>query len=181
MRKAGRELNLNLDEYVTALLASDSLGKRRNAPLTLYAAIPGRFALSLCSCGASCFLHTPRFLRGVAGMHQPAPSLYPPTRGPLSAVRGGAVHRLHPWSQPVDSSISGILAIIVGNFLKEVDKAFYFRILNNKNSYFDYAVVPKNPCTSIIPPGQRDSCGSRLLPGKYDPRPPNTVVGANAP
>ena len=48
--KAGKACHLNFDEYVTALLASIFMKEGPDARiLTFYAAIPGRFAVSLCS------------------------------------------------------------------------------------------------------------------------------------
>ena len=74
--------------------------------------------------------------------------------------------RLHPLTQPDRTSFYvWDFGDYVGNFLKEVDKAFYFRILNDKQTYFEYSVVPKNPCTCDNTPGRRYSCASRLLPG----------------
>ena len=75
----------------------------------------------------------------------------PQTAAPFLLYEGGSVLRLHPLSQPDRTSFYvWDFGDYVGNFLKEVDKAFYFRILNDKHTYFEYSVVPKNPCTAII-------------------------------
>ncbi len=74
----------------------------------------------------------------------------PQTAAPFLLCEGGSVFRLHPLSQPDRTSFYvWDFGDYVGNFLKEVDKAFYFRILNDKQTYFEYSVVPKNPCTAI--------------------------------
>ena len=152
VQKAGRELDLNIDEYVTAQLASCFIQESANASiLTFYAAIPGRFALSLCSCGPLGFLHTTDFCTGLPGFLNRRHDFIPQTAAPFLLWEGGALHRLHPWSQPDRTSFYvWDFGDYRGNFLKEVDKAFYFHILNDKHAYFEYSVVPKNPCTAII-------------------------------
>ena len=152
VRQAGRELNLNLDEYVTALLASCFIQASAKASiLTFYAAIPGRFALSLCSSSPLAFLHAPDIYTALPGCVDLRHDFIPQTAAPFLLYEGGSVLRLHPLSQPDRTSFYvWDFGDYVGNFLKEVDKAFYFRILNDKQTYFEYSVVPRNPCTAII-------------------------------
>ncbi len=149
---AGKEMHLNLDEYLTALLASyltqESAAGRT---LTLYAAIPGRFALSLCSSSPLAFLHASDIYTASPGRVDLRRDFIPQTAAPFLLYEGSSVLRLHPLSQPGRTAFYvWDFGDYVGNFLKEVDKAFYFRILNDKHTYFAYSVVPKHPCTSII-------------------------------
>ena len=115
------------------------------------AAIPGRFALSLCSSGPLDFLLTLNTCASLPGCLDLRHDFIPQTAAPFLLSEGGALYRLHPLSQPGRTSFYvWDFGDYVGNFLKEVDKAFYFRILNDKHTYFAYSVVPKNPSTSII-------------------------------
>jgi hypothetical protein len=151
MVKAGKGLRLNLDEYLTALLASCfSTAKAASRILAFYAAIPGRFALSLCSPDPLAFLHAPDICAALPGCLEVRHDFIPQTAAPFLLYEGRSVHRMHPVTQPDRTSFYvWDFGDCQGNFIKEVDKAFYFRVLNDKNTYFDYAVVPKNPCTSI--------------------------------
>ncbi len=149
--KAGKALHLNLDEYLTALLTSRFCQEKvETRILVFYAAIPGRFALSLCSSGPLGFLHSPDIFSAVPGCVDLRHDFIPQTAAPFLLYEGGSVSRLHPLTQP-DRTYFYIWDFddYVGNFLKEVDKAFYFRVLNDKDTYFEYSVVPKNPCISI--------------------------------
>ena len=152
VQQAGRELNLNLDEYVTALLASVFFRETAETPLlTLYAAIPGRFDLALCSAGPFNFLAGTELRALFPGCVDLRHDFIPQTAAPFLLCEGGSVVRLHPLTQPDRTSFYiWDFGDYVGNFLKEVDKAFYFRILNDKQTYFEYSGVPKNPGTAII-------------------------------
>jgi hypothetical protein len=149
VQRAGKELNLNLDEYLMALLTL--LAPQEARVLTFYAAIPGRFSLSLCSSGPLDFLHDPDIRTALPGLLNLRHDFIPQTAAPFLLCEGSALYRLHPLTQPGRTSFYfWDFGDYVGNFLKEVDKAFYFRILNDKQTYFGYSVVPKNPCTAII-------------------------------
>jgi hypothetical protein len=149
--KTGKELHLNLDEYLTALLATLFFGKGTSSPLlTFYAAIPGRFALSLCSSDLAIVLHIREAGPSLSGYLEMRHDFIPQTSAPFLLYKEGMFYRLHPLSQPKRAAFYvWDLGDCLGNFLKEVDKAFYFRVLNDKKTYCEYAVVPKNPFTSI--------------------------------
>ena len=149
--RAGKSLHLNLDEYLTALLASCFGQESAKARiLTFYAAIPERFALSLCSSGPLAFLHAPDICTALPGLLNLRHDFIPQTAAPYLLFEGGRISRLHPVTQPDRTSFYvWDFGDCFGNFLHEVDKTYYFRVLNDKKSYFEYAVVPKNPCTSI--------------------------------
>jgi hypothetical protein len=151
LRKAGRAANLNLDEYLTALLVSlFSVEKAASNILAFYAAIPGRLALSLCSsdpAGVQTLRETWATLPGCLELRH---DFMPQTAAPYVLYKDHALYRLHPLTQPDRASFYvWDLGDCLGNFLKEADKTFYFRVLNDKDTYYEYAAVPKNPCTSI--------------------------------
>jgi hypothetical protein len=149
--QAGKALHLNLDEYLTALLASLFIRKKALSNiLAFYAAIPGRSALSVCSAQPMAFLHAPVPGGALPGYIEVRQDFIPQTAAPFLLYEGGTVTRLHPVTRPDHTSFYvWDFGDCLGNFLKKVDKAFYFHILNDKDTYFDYAAVPKNPCTSI--------------------------------
>ena len=148
--KAGKELHLNFDDYLTALLFSCFSRESEEAQiLTFYAAIPGRFALSICTLARLPGLN-PQTCLALPGCIDLRQDFIPQTAAPFLLSEGGSLSRLHPVSHPDRTSFYlWDFGDCLGNFLKEVDKAFYFRILNDKQTYFGYSVVPKNPCTSI--------------------------------
>jgi hypothetical protein len=154
--QAGKSLHFNLDEYLTALLASLFIREKALSNiLAFYNAIPGRSALSLCSSGPMDFLHSPDIYSALPGFVELRHDFIPQTAAPFLLYEGGAVYRLHPLTRPDRTSFYvWDFGDCLGNFLKEVDKAFYFHILNDKDTYFDYAAVPKNPCTSITYQGE---------------------------
>jgi hypothetical protein len=151
VKKNATALHLNLDEYLTALLTSlIHTEKAETRVLTFYAAIPGRFALSLCAAEPLPFLHSRGQRPDLPGCLELRHDFIPQTAAPFLLYEGGMIHRLHPLTEPARTSFYvWDFSDYVGNFLKEVDKAYYFRVLNDKNAYYDYAVVPKNPRTSI--------------------------------
>jgi hypothetical protein len=149
--KAGKALHLNMDEYLTTLLASLFFREKAAAGiLAFYAAIPGRFALSLCSSAPLDFLQTPDISSNMPGCVDLRHDFIPQTAAPYLLYKDGAVYRLHPVTQPDRASFYvWDFGDCLGNVLKEVDKAFYFRVLNDKDTYYEYAAVPKNAGTSI--------------------------------
>ena len=149
--KAGKACRLNFDEYVTALLASLYMKEGPDARiLTFYAAIPGRFVVSLCSSDPLNFINGSRPLTDLPGWVDLRHDFIPQVAAPFLLYDRGALTRLYPLEQPQRTSFYvWDFGNCLGNFLKEVDKTFYFRILNDKNTYYDYSVVPKNPQTSI--------------------------------
>ena len=149
--KAGKASQLNFDEYMTALLASIFMQEGPDARiLTFYAAIPGRFAVSLCSSGSLHFFESSPPMAELPGCVDLRHDFIPQVAAPFLLYDRGAVTRLYPLEQPQRTSFYvWDFGDCLGNFLKEVDKSFYFRILNDKNTYYDYSVVPKNPQTSI--------------------------------
>ena len=151
LMQAGKGLHLNLDEYLTALLASLFSGEAAETHImAFYAAIPGRSALSLCSSDPTVVLHLRETWAALPGCLELRHDFIPQTAAPFLLYKGHQVCRLHPLTQPERASFYvWDLGDCLGNFLKEVDKTFYFRVLNDKNSYYEYAAVPKNPCTSI--------------------------------
>jgi hypothetical protein len=154
VRQAGKEAHLNMDEYLTGLLASLFIRERvKTSILAFFAAIPGRLALSLCSSGPMTFLNTAQPGAALPGCIDLRHDFIPQTAAPFLLYDGRALHRLHPLTEP-DRTAFYVwdFGDCLGNFLKQVDKAFYFRILNDKETYFDYGVVPKNPCITIQHP-----------------------------
>ena len=154
--QAGKEAHLNLDEYLTALLGALFFrSKVKSNILICLAAIPGRLALSLCSSQSMAFLSAPKTMENLPGFLELRHDFIPQTAAPFLLYEGRSVYRLHPVSQP-DRTAFYVWDFCdhQGNFLKKVDKAFYFRVLNDKNTYYDYAAVPKNPCTSITYQGE---------------------------
>ncbi len=151
VRQAGKAAPRNLDEYLTALLAALFIRERVEASiLTFFAAIPGRLALSLCSSGPMDFLDAAKPGAALPGCLELRHDFIPQTAAPFLLYDGRAVCRLHPLTQPERTAFYvWDLGDCLGNFLKQVDKAFYFRILNDKTTYIDYGVVPKNPLTTI--------------------------------
>jgi hypothetical protein len=149
--KDGKALGLNLDEYLTALLASLFFKEKAESKIfVFYAAIPGRVALSLCSSQPMDFLHTHEPGKALPGCIDLRHDFMPQISAPFLLYKGRTVCRMHPLSQPDRASFYvWDFGDCLGNFLKEVDKTFYFRVLNDKNTYYEYAAVPKNPCTSI--------------------------------
>jgi hypothetical protein len=149
--QAGKALHLNLDEYLTALLASlFSKEKAASGILAFYAAIPGRSALSLCSSDPASVLHLKETWAALPGSLELRHDFIPQTAAPFWLYKDGSVYRLHPLTKPERAAFYvWDLGDCLGNFLKEVDKAFYFRVLNDKNSYYEYGAVPKNPGASI--------------------------------
>jgi hypothetical protein len=149
--KAGKGLHLNLDEYLTVLLVSLFSKGEIDAPvLTFYAAIPERVALSLCSSQPMDFLHTQEPGKVLPGCLDLRHDFIPQTAALFLLYKDRTVYHLHPVTQPDRASFYvWDLGDCQGNFLKEVDKTFYFRVLNDKDTYFEYAAVPKTPCTSI--------------------------------
>jgi hypothetical protein len=149
--KSAKGLQLNLDEHLTALLASLFAKEAAEAlVLTLYAAIPGRLALCLCSPEPVDFFHTGDLSSTLPACVDRRRDFIPQTAAPFLLYETGSVRRLHPLTEP-DRTAFHVwdFSDCRGNFLKEVDKAFYFRVMNDKNTYCDYGVVPKNSCTSI--------------------------------
>jgi hypothetical protein len=148
---AGKALHLNLDEYLTVLFFSSFSGEKADSGiLAFYTAIPGRSALSLCSPDPAAVLQIRKNWAALPGSLELRHDFIPQTAAPFLLYKDSSVHRLHPLSQPERTSFSvWDLGDCLGNFLKEVDKAFYFRVLNDKNTYYEYAAVPKNPCSSI--------------------------------
>jgi hypothetical protein len=149
--KAGTASHLNLDEYLTALLASFFFKEAAETQiLAFYAAIPGRFALSLCSSDPVIVVSTRDTLASLPGYLELRQDFIPQTAAPFLLFKDRAVYRLHPLTQPDRASFYlWDFGDCLGNVLKEVDKPFYFRVLNDKNTYYEYGAVPKNPCTSI--------------------------------
>ena len=149
--RAGKAAHLNLDEYLTALLASIFFKENlESRVLTFYAAIPGRFAVSLCSSDPMDFLNASRPLAALPGCVDLRHDFIPQTAAPFLLYDGHLVSRLYQMEQPDRKSFYvWDFDDCLGNFLKEVDKTFYFRVLNDKETYYEYSVVPKTPCTSI--------------------------------
>jgi hypothetical protein len=149
--RAGKAFHLNLDEYLTALLASFlSREKYASGILAFYAAIPGRSALSLCSSDPAVILHIREKWAALPGSLELRHDFIPQTAAPYLLYKDRRIYRLHPLTQPERASFHvWDLGDCLGNVLKEVDKAFYFHVLNDKNTYYEYAAVPKNPGTSI--------------------------------
>ena len=149
--KIGKELHLNLDEYITALLAACFTKAKVQYPiLTFYGAIPGRLGLSLCSLEPLDFLHAPEMCTTLPGCVSLRHDFIPQTAAPFLLYEDASLRRLHPVSGPARTAFYvWDFSDCRGNFLKEVDKAFYFRVMNDKSTYYDYGVVPKNPRTSI--------------------------------
>jgi hypothetical protein len=149
--QAGQALHFNMDEYLTALMASlFSREKVDSNILMFYAAIPGRVALSLCSFHPVKFLNTQETWAALPGCLELRHDFMPQTAAPYLLYKDRAVYRLHPLTQPERASFYvWDFGDCLGNFLKEVDKPFYFRVLNDKDTYYEYAAVPKNPWTSI--------------------------------
>jgi hypothetical protein len=148
---AGKVLHLNLDEYLTALLASLFFREKAASDiLAFYAAIPGRSALSLCSAEPSTVQIIRENWAALPGSLELRHDFIPQTAAPFLLYKDHSVYRLHPISQPERAAFYvWDLGDCLGNFLQEVDKAFYFRVLNDKNTYYEYTAVPKNPGTSI--------------------------------
>jgi hypothetical protein len=148
---AGKASHLNLDEYLTALLASlFSTAKAASGILAFYAAIPGRLALSLCSSDPAVILHIRESWATLPGCLELRHDFIPQTAAPYLLYKDRQVYRLHPLTQPERAAFYvWDLGDCLGNVLKEVDKAFYFHVLNDKNTYYEYAAVPKNPRASI--------------------------------
>ena len=149
--QSGRAAGFNLDEYLTGLLAALFFEQKVTSKiLTCFAAIPQRVALSLCSSQPLAFIAAPETRKGLPGCLEVRHDFIPQTGAPFLLYEDRSVYRLHPVSQPDRTSFYvWDFCDYQGNFLKEVDKAFYFRVLNDKNTYYDYAVVPKNPVTSF--------------------------------
>jgi hypothetical protein len=147
----GKASHLNLDEYLTALLFSlFSKEKAASGILTFYAAIPGRSALSLCSSDPAGVQTIREAWPALPGCLELRHDFIPQTAAPYVLYKERTVYRLHPVTQPDRASFYvWDMGDCLGNFLKEVDKAFYFRVLNDKDTYYEYAAVPKNHCTSI--------------------------------
>ena len=148
---AGKALHLNLDEYLTALLFSLFSGEKATSDIfAFYAAIPGRSALSLCSAEPAAVRQIRETWATLPGSLELRHDFIPQTAAPFLLYQDRSVCRLHPLSQPERAAFYvWDLGYCMGNFLKEVDKAFYFHVLNDKNTYYEYAAVPKNPGTSI--------------------------------
>jgi len=147
---AGKALHLNLDEYLTVLLASLFSTQEAANILAFYAAIPGRSALSLCSPDPSSVQTIRETWADLPGGIELRHDFIPQTAAPFWLYKDRSFNRLHPLSQLERNSFYvWDLGDCLGNFLKEVDKAFYFHVLNDKNTYYEYAAVPRNPCTSI--------------------------------
>jgi hypothetical protein len=154
VRQAGTAAGLNLDEYLTGLLAFLFIKERvESSILTFFAAIPTRLALSLCSPASMTFLPADRPNAALPGCLDLRHDFIPQTAAPFLLYDGRSVFRLHPVTEPERTAFYvWDFGDCLGNVLKEVDKGFYFRALNDKNSYFDYGVVPKNPLTTINHP-----------------------------
>jgi hypothetical protein len=151
VRQAGKAAGLNLDEYLTGLLASWFMKeKAASSILTFFAGIPARLALSLCSPGPMPFLHGAHPGAALPGCLDLRHDFIPQTAAPFLLYDGRSIFRLHPLTQPERTAFYiWDFGDCLGNFLKQVDKAFYFRVLNDKTTYIDYGVVPKNPLTTI--------------------------------
>lgn len=151
VRQAGKAAGLNLDEYLTGLLASWFIKERVNSSiLAFFAGIPARLALSLCSAGPMAFLAAAPTGEALPGCVDLRHDFIPQTAAPYLLYDGRSVFRLHPVTDPERTAFYvWDFGDCLGNFLKQVDKAFYFRILNDKETYIDYGVVPKNPLTTI--------------------------------
>ncbi len=151
LEKGGKAIHLNIDEYLTGLLASLFFTEKDESNiLAFYAAIPGRVALSLCSSGPLNFLNNPDLGAALPGYLELRHDFMPQTAAPFLLYKDGTVYRLHPLTQPDRASFYvWDFGDCLGNFLKEVDKPFYFRVLNDKDTYYEYGAVPKNPYTSI--------------------------------
>ena len=149
--KAGKACQLNFDEYLTALLASMFFNEGpESRVLTLYASIPERFAISLCSSHPMDFLNNSKIMARLPGCVDLRHDFIPQTAAPFLLYDNHSVYRLYPLDQPDRTSFYvWDFGDCLGNFLKEVDKTFYFRILNDKNTFYESSVVPKNPYTSI--------------------------------
>ncbi len=148
---AGKACNLNFDEYMTALLASIFVKEGPDARiLTFYAAIPGRFAVSLCSSDRLNLFKSSQSISDLPGCSDRRHDFIPQVAAPFLLYDSGAVTRLYPLEQPQRTAFYvWDFGDCLGNFIKEVEKTFYFRILNDKNTYYQYSVVPKNQKTSI--------------------------------
>jgi hypothetical protein len=149
--KAGTALHFNLDEYLTALLASLFFKEAAETQiLAFYVAIPGRSALSFCFSDPVLVVSTRDTWAVLPGYLELRHDFIPQTAAPFLLYKDRTVYRLHPVTQPDRASFYvWDFGDCLGNFLKEVDKPFYFRVLNDKNTYYEYAAVPKNPYTSI--------------------------------
>jgi hypothetical protein len=149
--KAGKASRLNLDEYLTGLLASlFSKEKTPSRILTFYAAIPERFALSLCSSGGVNSCNASKTTVDLPGCVDLRHDFIPQTATPFLLYDNRVVYRLYQMEQPKRTHFYvWDFGDCLGNFLKEVDKTFYFRVLNDKNTYNEYSAVPKHASTSI--------------------------------
>ena len=149
--RAGKALHLNLDEYLTGLLASIFFQeKTQSRILTFYAAIPERFAISLCSADQVNFFDSSKPTLDLPGCVDLRHDFIPQTATPFLLYDSRAVYRLYQMEQPKRTSFYvWDFGDCLGNFLKEVDKTFYFRVLNDKNTYYEYSAVPKHASTSI--------------------------------
>jgi hypothetical protein len=149
--RAGKAAHLNLDEYLTGLLASLFFQEKAALRILIfYAAIPERFALSLCSADGVNLFEPSQPTTDLPGCVDLRHDFIPQTAAPFLLYDGRVVYRLYQLDRP-DRTAFYVwdFGDCLGNFLKEVDKTFYFRVLNDKNTYYEYSVVPKNPCTSI--------------------------------
>lgn len=148
---AGKALNLNLDEYLTAHLASFLSKKNIEAKMLMfYAAIPNRLAISLCSPGQGNFFNALEPTAVMPGCLDIRHDFILQTATPFLLYDSHKVYRLHQIEDPHRTSFYvWDFGNLRGNFLKNVDKTLYFRILNDKVTYAGYSAVPKNPCTHI--------------------------------
>lgn len=156
---AGKALQLNFDEYLTAHLATYFLeGNHASRTLVFYGAIQERFALSLCSAEQGDLANTRTLATAMPGCLDRRADFILQTAAPFLLFDGRTVCRLHHLDEPDRTSFYvWDFGDLLGNFLKKVDKSFYFRILNDKDTYYEYAVVPKNPVTHI-------QYGNRAIP-----------------
>ena len=132
-------MNLNLDEYVTALLASCFTQESAKAS---HINLLCRHSRAVCPVPVLLrplgFSPRARYLHGSArDASTCATTLSPRLRPPFCSARVVRFTACTRWSQPDRTSFYvWDFGDYVGNFLKEVDKAFYFRILNDKAYLF---------------------------------------------
>jgi hypothetical protein len=147
VRQAGKAAGLNLDEYLTGLLASWFIKERvESSILAFFAGIPARLALSLCSTGPMDFLDAARPGAALPGCLELRHDFIPQTAAPFLLYDGRSVFRLHPITQPGAHRLLCLgFRRLLGEFLKQVDKTFYFRILNDKKPILTMASSPRTP------------------------------------
>ena len=148
---AGKALHLNLDEFLTARLASLLFKEKVESRLLFfYATIPNRLALSLCSAGQENSFNAFKPAAVMPGCLDMRADFILQTAAPYLLYDGHTVYRLHPLEEPHRTSFYvWDFGDLLGNFLKKVDKTLYFRILNHKAEYHEFSAVPKHPCTHI--------------------------------